>query len=217
MRLGFFVFATSTAAIAGGVHADLITNGGFEPTSAQGTSFNYSELVGGGDTSINGWTTIPTGVEWFSPSGEYGLSNSPQGGYCVDLANFTTTPGGIQQSVTTAANSTYSVSFYYGTSTYAGRDGNSAITVAANALITPFTLSTTSSDITWVRETFSFVADSASTTLTFKFSGDPFVNFAFIDGVSMQLVPLPTAAWSGMATLAGVAGFGLIRRRALKR
>jgi hypothetical protein len=180
-----------------------IVNGGFEPAPGGST---YVALPGGSG-AITGWTTTDTGVEWFLPAA-FGFSNSPDGGWCVDLANLDQSAGGIEQSIPTALGQLYEVDFLYGTSQGSGRDGSAEITVSAGGTSQVFSIVHHTLDIVWESRSFQFVAGSTSTTLSFRCLQDANLHFANIDGVAMAAVPAPAA---GGVVL--VAGLGLGRRR----
>ena len=111
--IAILILLVSSASVTAGV-----TNGSLEP----GVPFPTGYLaVGGGSNQIAGWTTLHTGVEWFHPSfndlptGRY--SDSPDGGYAVDLANLTFSLGGIAQELQTVPGWHYRIWFYLGTHT----------------------------------------------------------------------------------------------------
>jgi hypothetical protein len=188
--------------LAAGAGAQVV-NGGFEPGPGGG---GYQALPGG-SSAVPGWITSDTGVEWFLPS-NFGYTNSPDGGYAVDLANTIFSAGGIFQSFATTPAQSYQVSFWFGSQVASGRDGTAEITVSAAATTQNFSITTVGSDITWEARTFSFVANSTTTTLSFRCTQDAFQHFAYIDGAS---VPAPGAAMLGFVPLAGLARRG--RRR----
>ncbi len=194
--------------VCAGVGAEVangaITNGGFEPGGGPASS-----LVPGNSTAVPGWLTTDTGVEWFQP-GAFGLSSSPNGGYVIDLANYTYSAGGIRQTLITTPGEVYDVVFSFGTHIASGRDGTAEITVSAGATSQNFSMAVGTANITWLTKTFTFAADAASTTLAFRCTQNALTHFAYIDGVGASVAPAPGAA--GIVAM-GLACVGRRRRR----
>jgi hypothetical protein len=145
------VFVAVLAAQPG--RAELV-NGSFEP---ENPSFVY-QLLPAGSTAIPGWTTTDTGVEWAQPLAN-GDSPAPAGLYVVDLANFTYSAGGVQQTVATQPGAVYVLEFRLGTNQRSGRDGTGEVVVAA-----------------------------ASTTLSLRCLQNANLHFAFIDAATLSSV-----------------------------
>ncbi len=164
-----------------------IVNSGFEPTTAVGSN----NVLPGGSLAIEGWETIENGVEWFNPAA-FGAIASPDGGYAVDLANFTFSAGGIQQTFATTAGESYTVEFYASTSAGQGRLGTAEILVQADGTMEQFDLVNISTQFEWELHSFTFIADDDEATLTFANYQDANLHFANIDGVS--IVPAPASA-----------------------
>lgn len=177
-------------------HAQIV-NGSFElPTSPIG----YMGL-GGGSTFITGWTTTDTGVEWFSPA-SYGYTAPPSGNNVVDIANYTYSAGGIQQTFATVAGQSYRIDFWLGTHAASGRDGTVTIDVSADSQAQSYSMSSPTIAIGWQQKTFTFVADDASATLRFRCTQNANVHFAYIDGVgASQVVPARTSTWGRVKSL----------------
>ncbi len=180
-----------------------IVNGGFEPVAGGPT---YVALPGG-STQISGWTTTDSGAEWFQPSA-FGLTNSPNGGWVVDVANTVFSAGGIEQTFTTVASTVYQVDFHFGSHQASGRDGTAEIIVAAGAASQTFNIANPGSDIVWEARSFTFTANAASTTLSFRCVQSAFEHFAYIDGITATVVPAPAIAASMI-----IAGIGALGRR----
>jgi hypothetical protein len=172
-----------------------ITNGGFEPGSP---TANYV-AVAGGSTTVPGWTTTDTGVEWADFT-SFGYSNSPNGGYSVDLANLTFSAGGIEQTFVTTPGQLYNVTFYFGTHQVVGRDGTAEIEVTVDAVTQTFTTVNHAAPVLWELKTFTFIADDASATLHFRCVQDPIVHFAYIDGIDASPEPNCVAYIDGHVT-----------------
>jgi len=193
MHCTFFV---TTGLLAGAVSlsAASIVNSGFEPA----TSVNSNNVLPGGSNAIPGWTTIENGVEWFNPAA-FGSTVSPDGGYAVDLANFTFSSGGIQQTFATVAGQSYTVEFYASTSAGQGRLGTAEILVEADGELQQFDLVNMSTQFVWDLYSFTFLADDDEATLTFSNFQNANLHFANIDGVS--IVPAPA---TGLVLLSAI-------------
>ncbi len=179
-----------------------IVNGGFEPTP--GSDVPAYLTLGGGSTAINGWTTTDMGVEWFVPSA-FGLTNSSNGGWVLDLASNSFFAGGVTQTFATDVNTSYRVDFEFASHRASGRDGTAEIVVSAAGTSQLFSISNSSSNTLWESRSFTFIATSTSTTLSFRNTQSAVEHFAYIDGVSM--VPAPGAVHIGV-----LAGIGCLRR-----
>lgn len=196
--------AVLLSALAGSASAvNLISNGSFELTPLAG---NYELLAGGDSTTIAGWTTIPQGVERFSPS-EYdsALGFAHDGRLVVDLAPFTHNVGGLYQDVSTSVGQAYTLSFCGATSTYAGRLSTSQIDVTIGGNAQSFTVTNNNVAIAWQSFTASFTATSTTTRIQFSNAQDGNQHFAFIDSVGLAPVPEPATMVLGAAALAAAA------------
>jgi hypothetical protein len=192
------VMCCVAAMAAGTAHAGLLVNSGFDPDQPVASN----NILPGGSTAIPGWTTILSGAEWFDTTSSGASSN---GGYAVDLANFTFTGGGVQQTFATEVGQAYTIGFEIGTSTFAGRSGTGEIFVEAAGDSELFIAENASTVTLWREVTFTFTALDSETTLTFSNTQNANLHFAFIDGV--RIVPAPGAAASLLVAPA------LLRRR----
>lgn len=192
---------------------NLLVNGSFEaPVSGGG-----NEIIPGGSTFITGWTTILSGVERFSPQA-FGSGAARDGALVVDICPFTFTGGGIQQSFATVPGTAYRLAFSAGTANSFGRTGTAVIEAIVGTEARTFGLSNPSAIIAWQDFGIDFVADSASTTLTFRNTQDANTHFAFIDAVSVTVpgaAAVPEPGTLGLAALP-LAGLVLLRRRPLQ-
>lgn len=175
-------------------HAQIV-NGGFElPTSPVGYA-----LLGGGSTAITGWVTTDNGVEWWSPTG-YGPM--PSGPNLVDLACYTFSAGGIQQTFATVPGQSYRIDYWLGTHAVSGRDGTASIVVTADGQTQNESATSLTTNIGWFAKTFTFVADDASATLRFRCLQNANLHFAYIDGVGASLVvPTRGTTWGRVKAL----------------
>jgi hypothetical protein len=192
--LALTILALSAALPTGAL---AIVNGSFEPSAPTGPYF----ALPGGSTAIPGWVTTDTGVEWFRPA-DFGSGPAADGLYCVDLANYTYSAGGIRQTIPTTAGVTYEIGFFFGTEFRSGRDGTAEIVVTADAASQTFSITNLGVPIVWEPRTFTFTADDGSASLSFRCLQNANAHFAYIDAVGPAT---PTAAdrttWGRVKTL----------------
>ena len=186
------------AALTPAAHAsvELIHNGGFE--SAGGFSGGF-ETIGSG---LDGWTIGGTvdliNTYWTPASGSYSLDLNGGGA------------GSISQSFATVVGQTYDVSFSLAGNPVGGGDKFFYASVTAPVIYTFDINGKTLANMGWVRKSFSFVAVSATSTLSFV--GDPYHSYdgAALDNVSVvAAVPEPATygmLLAGLAMVGGLAG-----------
>lgn len=187
--------------------ASLLANGSFELPI--GTT--YASLPGA-STTITGWTTGLSGIEWFNVSGSYPiLGAAADGVMAVDLANFTFVTGGqIEQTFATSSGQAYTLDFSLGTSNAFSRLGTAHVDVDVAGVSAGYGITNVASAIAWSTQTLTFTATGSSTTLQFKNTEDPYTHFAFIDNVQVTpVVPVPAAVW--------LLGSGLLALGALRK
>ncbi|MEQ1833757.1 MAG: DUF642 domain-containing protein [Candidatus Eisenbacteria bacterium] len=177
--------------------AATLVNGSFEPGPAGFTG----QFVVGGSTAIPGWTATDTGVEWYAPL-PAGFGAAPSGQYVVDLANYVYSAGGIQQTIATVPGEVVSIGFFLGTLQGLGRDGTCEIVVSADGVTQTFTAVNHTGAFVYSLRTFTFVADDASATLSFRCLQNANVHFANIDGVAVQTVTAASGTtWARVKSL----------------
>jgi Protein of unknown function (DUF642)/PEP-CTERM motif len=182
--------------------ASLFTNGSFE-----NPRIGYASL-GPSSTYITGWTTVLSGVEFYSAG-----SSAIDGVMVVDLANYVYASGGLEQAIATTPGQRYDVSFFAGNSASSGRDGTGIVKVTLDGSTTlQFdTAVAATAAYAWAERSFSFVATGSSTLIRFWNDQNPYAHFALIDGVSAApAVPEPTTA--SLLAL-GLLGCGFLARR----
>ena len=195
-------FAASGVALAGvNFH-----NGGFEPN---GATPSYIALPSG-STAIDGWTTTDSGAEWFDAATVGG--ESPDGGFVVDIANYTYSAGGIQQTLSLTVGQSYTIGFYLGTSSASGRTGTAEVIVEAagssGSEMSSISIEGLGTATTWTYHEFEFIAADSETTVSFRNFQNANRHFAMIDGV--RVVPAPSVVAAGFI---GLAIAGTKRRR----
>ncbi len=164
-RLGLGIALGGLAAIAL-VGATLAfsgpTNGSFETGTYVDNGSGF-EPLNAGDTSLDGWTVDSGSVDWI---GTYWPALD--GSMSIDMSG--ADAGTLSQTFATTIGNTYTVSFYL-SGNPAGPPTVKTLDVSATGgTVGSYTYDTTGNDLTrmnWTLETYSFLATSASTTLSF--------------------------------------------------
>ena len=189
--------AIGFAAVTSAAQANLLTNGSFENgnfngcANPDGCGDNTMSLPVG-STAITGWTVTNGSLAWIGPDNPFGLT-AANGSYFLDLTDYRdASPYGGVASVTvaTVVGATYALTFDLGSDpTYGVQDG---LTAGADGFSQQFTSTNDGSqhDL-WQLETFTFVANSASTTITLTgATGEKYIG---LDNVALNQTPLPAA------------------------
>ena len=162
-RLGVALGVIAALAFAGSTQAFTgATNGSFETGAYfdNGTGFQQLDAP---DTSIDGWSVASGSVDWV---GTYWTA--PDGAMSVDLSG--ADAGSLSQTFDTTIGNTYTVAFLL-SGNPAGPPSLKTLEVSATGGTTGlYSHDTTGSDLTtmvWTPETYTFLATSASTTITF--------------------------------------------------
>lgn len=159
LAIGFLAaiaFAGPTLAFTGP------TNGSFETGTYVDGGGGFEQL-NAGDTSITGWTVDAGSVDWI---GTYW--SAQDGSMSIDMSG--AEAGTLSQTLATTIGNTYTVSFFL-SGNPAGPPTVKTLNVSATGGATAgYTYDVTGNTLTnmnWTPETYTFLATSASTTLSF--------------------------------------------------
>jgi choice-of-anchor C domain-containing protein len=181
--------------------ASLITNGSFESGTFDGASF---DTVNAGSNVITGWTVGGNSVDWIG-----GYWQPKDGSRSIDLAG--NGPGSLSQSFATVSGQSYLVQYWMagnpdGAPTVKHLDASVVVDVSSSSFDdTGFT----KANMGWTLKSFSFFANSTTSTLTFL-DTDTGPYGPALDNVSVTAVPEP-ATWAMM--ILGFLGIGFVAYR----
>jgi choice-of-anchor C domain-containing protein len=191
------------AVLSGAANANLIVNGSFENSSLNpGGSWS---VLGGGNTSIDGWVTVGGGIDYFGT-----IITASDGIHSIDLNNVTP-GGGIMQTFDTNVGWIYTVEFDMSANMYGGPTPK-VLRVHAGGDTADFEFDyvaagATAIDPAWERMSWTFVATSSSTDLWFEGISTGVYGAALDTVVVTGVVPAPGA----------LAGFGVLGVVATRR
>ena len=160
--IGIVFGLLAALALAGATLAAALTDGSFESGTYVDSGFGFQQLDAP-NSSIDGWTVDAGSVDWI---GTYWTA--PDGAMSIDMSG--ADAGTLSQTFDTTIGNTYTVSFLL-SGNPAGPPAVKTLDVSATGgTPTSYTHDTTGTDLTsmdWTLETYSFLATSASTTLSF--------------------------------------------------
>lgn len=207
--------AAALVGAAGSANAatSIVTNGSFENGAVIPPAPNGFLLTPAGSPNITGWTVGGNSVDYI---GSFWQASA--GVRSVDLAG--TGPGTLSQMLTTVIGQLYSVTFDISKNPDAGQVPRlGTASAAGQSLALSYSAPNTRANMMWQTVSFSFVALTQSTLLTFAADGPSSANGsglqAFglaIDNVSVVAAPEP-ATWALMILGFGIVGSALRRRR----
>ncbi len=175
LALGAIAFAAMMLAFAGpAAAATAFQNGNFTDgsytASYAGSGFETLSPELGNATAMTGWTVTGGSVDWIQGYWQA----PPLGGYSIDMNGTATSNqtalGVLTQTFATDVNATYVVGFELAGNPNCGPPRKTLTVSAADTPTQPYfvdTAKTSNSDMGWAPQTYSFVAASDSTTLTF--------------------------------------------------
>lgn len=185
-------------------NAAAFMNGGFETGVPVPGAF---VTLGNGSTDITGWTVTGNGVDYI---GSYWQNGA--GDRSVDLSG--NAGGGISQTFDTVFGTTYVVNFLLAGNP-AGEPTVKDLNVqTSDGTFAAYTFDTTGTSLDamgWLAKSYTFTANSNSTTLSFS-AGNRSAYGAAIDGVTVAAVPEP-ATWALLLGGFALVGTQMRRRR----
>lgn len=178
------------------------TNGSFETGTYVDGGSGFEQL-NAGDTSIAGWTVDAGSVDWI---GTYWPAQD--GSMSIDLSG--TDAGTISETLATTIGNTYTVSFFL-SGNPAGLPVVKTLDVGATgAVAASYSYDVSANDLSnmnWTAETYTFLATSASTTLTFASTTSGAFGPAIDDVAVTETVPIKSdckdGGWQAMIDNAG--------------
>ncbi len=161
--LGIAIGGLASIVLAG---ATLAFSGPTNPSFETGTYVDGGsgfEQLNAGDTSLDGWTVDSGSVDWI---GTYWLAQ--EGSMSIDMSG--ANAGAISQTFATTIGNTYTVSFALSGNPAGGPAVKTLDVSATGGAVSNYTYDVTGNDLTnmnWTQAEYSFLATSASTTLSF--------------------------------------------------
>ena len=161
--LGIVIGGLAVLALAGATLAfSGLTNGSFESGTYLDSGSGFEQL-NAGDTSIDGWTVDSGSVDWI---GTYWVAQD--GSKSIDMSG--TDAGAISQTFATTIGNTYTVSFFLAGNPAGPPTVKTLDVSATGGTVDHFTFDTSAStldNMNWTAESYSFLATTTSTTLSF--------------------------------------------------
>ena len=209
-----------TLVTAGAANANLISNGSFESAAAgfSGGPGRQYYVAGINGTSISDWTLEGTGDVYLHLTPDIGnvlgqqFNFSQLGNQYLDLSGGSGggTSGNhatIFQDFITTPSDNYELSFFVGAAYSPLPSINVQLAGASSILDQTVSATAPATNIVWTRMSFQFVADSATTRLSFRDISGVDDNYSFVDNVSVSAIPEPaTALLVGLGLVGMAAG-----------
>ncbi len=201
--LGIVIGGLAAITLAGATLAfSGLTNGSFE-TGAYVDGGAGFEQLNAGDTSIDGWTVDSGSVDWI---GTYWPAQD--GAKSIDMSGVDA--GAISQTFATTIGNTYTVSFYLAGNPADAPTVKTLDVGATGGTVSHYTFDTTGStlaNMNWTAESYSVLATTTSTTLSFVSTTPGAFGPAIDNVVVTETVPTKSdckqGGWQTMIDTAG--------------
>ena len=219
MRFRLVVSALAVLGFGLPADANLISNPSFEAFTGTYAGDGCRQLVAS-STTVTDWTPVGAEIAICTTPNQY-LITASDGANFLDIAGYQNTLNkGVSQALTgLVVGQQYSFSADLGISNIAGCvpgatcAGPISVLVTVGATSQTLTHNSAGTGVQWATYGFSFVADSATATLTVMGSGLP-GGGAFIGLDNLTLVAVPEPAIASLALIAlGALGVARTRRR----
>lgn len=219
MRIRLALLALASLGLTLPAQANLISNGGFEGFTGGYGGDNCSQLTAS-STTLTGWTPVGAEIAVCTTPNQY-LITASEGANFLDIAGYqNTTNKGVSQSISgLVVGLQYAFSADLGVSNNVNCvpgltcGGPISVQVTIGSVSQTLTHDSTSSGVLWATYGFTFVADSASPTLSVTGASLP-ANGAFIGLDNLTLVAVPEPAIASLAVFAlGALWVARTRRR----
>lgn len=200
--------------------AQLILNGSFESPGLIGNAGPGRQQYSAPTLGLTGWTVSGMGDVFLHKAPDIGLDAGSQFNFAQDGNFYLDLSGSYQNSAhaivfqdfATVPFTSYELAFYIGASHQQPPSAtiNVQLTGSATLLDTTLTPLAPSANINWSHQTFSFVADSTTTRLSFVDISTFDDNTSFVDNVSVTVVPEPSSV---VLLFVGALGLRAVGRR----
>ena len=209
MKVGVSIVALAVVLGFSGARANLIQNGSFETYAKDPSTWSTPNIVDFyldiGNTDITGWTVIKGEIDYLAHS-QY-TWQAADGERCLDLCG-NPGSGGLSQTLITETGMVYEAKFHMSANPMIGYSGDDQLdkTLRAQAAGQSMDFSydraveqNSFEDMKWKLCTFTFIADSNSTTLEIISTMDVIKVGPVIDNVSVLSVPAysPAGTYTG--------------------
>ncbi len=198
MKLIIFRILAVFAALPFAAFGSLIQNGSFEsPGFGAGNGGPGRQQYVSPSVGISDWTLSGSGDVFLHKTPEIGTATNPtfnsaqNGSYYLDLSGGGTAHAMIFQDIPTVPSKTYHLSFYIGAANFTPPAATVNVQISGNAthLDTTLTPLAPATNINWLFKTFSFVADSTTTRVSFQDVSATDDNASFVDSVVLVSDP----------------------------
>jgi choice-of-anchor C domain-containing protein len=197
------LFAVTPASAA----VNILSNGSFEaPDIGEQWYVNY-----GTGLTIPGWNVLYNNVDIVNTLVGWG-SAAANGKQALDLVGYGST-GAISQAFSTIAGQVYTLSFAYGNNPSSTSEAAAAFSIFGGSTLLSSSVAS-SNGLGWSTYSGTFLANSATTILTFNNTIGGNNGGLLLDAVSVSAVPEPST-WALM--LLGFAGLGFFAYRRTKK